>query len=142
WMRHLDSRYGTNPAIVPGATQKNTNDPSTAPTVLVTQLLPHHAFVFAERIGAERPARRGLNPPQRFMPARSSGLLERSWRQPFYPGCCEVTDWEAHEKDDRESRRGSMDKEGTCRRPSTKHQTPRHAPNVCETGTSLALPKR
>jgi len=45
-MRHLDSRYGTNPAIVPGATQKNTNDPSTAPTVLVTPLLPHHAFVF------------------------------------------------------------------------------------------------
>lgn len=50
-MRHLDSRYGTNPAIVPGATQKNTNDPSTAPTVLVTPLLPHHAFVFAERSG-------------------------------------------------------------------------------------------
>jgi hypothetical protein len=48
-MRHSDSRYGTNPAIVPGATQKNTNDPSTAPTVLVTLLLPHHAFVFAER---------------------------------------------------------------------------------------------
>jgi len=47
-MRHLDSRYGTNPAIVPGATQKNTNDPSTATTVLVTPLLPHHAFVFAE----------------------------------------------------------------------------------------------
>src|SRR5262249_694820 len=45
WMRHLDSRYGTNPAIVPGATQKNTNDPSTAPTVLVTPLLRHHAFV-------------------------------------------------------------------------------------------------
>jgi len=51
-MRHLDSRYGTNPAIVPGATQKNTNDPSTAPTVLVTPLLPHHAFVFAERAGS------------------------------------------------------------------------------------------
>src|SRR5262245_24631544 len=49
WMRHVDSRYGINPAIVPGATQKNTNDPSTAPTVLVTPRLPHHAFVFAER---------------------------------------------------------------------------------------------
>ncbi len=48
-MRHLDSRYGTNPAIVPGAIQKNTNDPSTAPTVLVTLLLPHHASVFTER---------------------------------------------------------------------------------------------
>jgi len=48
-MRHLDSRYGTNPAIVPGAIQKNTNDPSTAPTVLVTLLLPHHVSVFAER---------------------------------------------------------------------------------------------
>src|SRR5262249_18356342 len=53
WMRHLDSRYGTNPAIVPGATQKNTSDPSTAPTVLVTPLLPHHAFVFAERRGEQ-----------------------------------------------------------------------------------------
>ncbi len=48
-MRPRDSRYGTNPAIVPGAIQKNTNDPSTAPTVLVTLLLPHHASVFAER---------------------------------------------------------------------------------------------
>src|SRR5262247_2151014 len=56
WMRHLDSRYGTNPAMVPGASQKNTNDPSAAPTVLVTLLLPHHASVFAERT-AERPGR-------------------------------------------------------------------------------------
>src|SRR5262249_62099748 len=51
WKRHLDSRYGTNPAILPGAIQKNTNDPSTAPTVLVTLLLPNHASVFAERSG-------------------------------------------------------------------------------------------
>jgi len=50
-MRHIDSRYGTNPAIVQGAIQKNTNDPNTAPTVLVTLLLPHHVSVFAERSG-------------------------------------------------------------------------------------------
>src|SRR5438093_11582981 len=54
-MRHLDSRYGTNPAIVQGAIQKNTNDPNTAPTVLVTLLLPHHVSVFAERRGEADP---------------------------------------------------------------------------------------
>ena len=54
-MRHIDSRYGTNPAIVQGAIQKNTNDPNTAPTVLVTLLLPHHVSVFAERRGEADP---------------------------------------------------------------------------------------
>src|SRR3989475_230910 len=54
-MRHLDSRYGPNPAIVQGAIQKNTNDPNTAPTVLVTLLLPHHVSVFAERRGEADP---------------------------------------------------------------------------------------
>src|SRR5262249_13524991 len=75
WMRHPDSTYGTNPAIVPGATQKNTNDPSTAPTVLVTLLLPHHAFVFAERQGVERPALARSGGRDACMPARSNGLL-------------------------------------------------------------------
>src|SRR2546427_12066243 len=54
-MRHVDSRYGTSPAIVQGAIQKNTNDPNTAPTVLVTLLLPHHVSVFAERRGEADP---------------------------------------------------------------------------------------
>ena len=86
-MRHLDSRYGTNPAIVPGATQKNTNDPSTAPTVLVTPLLPHHALVFAERCGsaAARFARRRLD------------AVVRRLLWPSTPVCiyhpCLVDDW-------------------------------------------------
>src|SRR5262245_11687494 len=82
-MRHLDSRYGTNPAIVPGAIQKNTNDPSTAPTVLFTPLLPHHVTVFAERLGAERPARARLSLRHPLMPGRSSGLLGGSGTTPL-----------------------------------------------------------
>src|SRR5262245_12192129 len=79
WMRHLDSTYGTNPAIVPGATPKNTNDPSTAPTVLVTLLLPHHAFVFRRT----RDIRNYDNPcdaARSVSVARTADLVRRSRR--------------------------------------------------------------
>src|SRR5262245_16489347 len=103
WMRHLDSRYGTNPAIVPGATKKNTNDPSTAPTVLVTPLLPHHAFVFAERraSGACRPLLGEVDGPATGSAAETAGSCHSgSWgvgRQTRPRGDTRVpTEWPAH----------------------------------------------